>query len=101
MTCICTNALSVNHILFEHPITSQLFQKNGYDFMARNIVKDILYNIDVIASIIKLTDHSHVGISLYNLLHIAIVSVGCWFFFFVCVFFLRGGGGDLKQDSKS
>ena len=31
------------------------------DFMACNIVKDILYNTDAIASIIKLADHSPVG----------------------------------------
>ena len=34
MTCICRNVLSVNHILPECPITTELFQKNGYDVNA-------------------------------------------------------------------
>ena len=39
----------------------QLFQKNGYDFNDCNNVRDILYNTDIINSIIKLIVHSPVG----------------------------------------
>ena len=49
------------YILLECPITTELFQKNGYDFNACNNVKDILYNTDIINSIIKLIVHSPVG----------------------------------------
>ena len=49
------------YILLECPITTELFQKNGYDFNACNNVKDILYNTDIINSIIKLIVHSAVG----------------------------------------
>ena len=39
-----------------------LLQKNGYDFNAAcNNVRDILYNADVITSIVKLIIHSLVG----------------------------------------
>ena len=39
----------VNHILLECPIvTRELFQKNGYDFIAWNNIRDVLYNSDVI-----------------------------------------------------
>ena len=61
MACIRKNVLSVNHILLECPITTRLLQKNGYDFNACNNVRDILYNTDVIASIVKLIVHSSVG----------------------------------------
>ena len=37
------------------------FRKNGYDFNACTNVRDILYNTDVIASIVKLFAHSHAG----------------------------------------
>ena len=50
MTCICKNILSVKHILPECPITTELFQENGYDFNACNNVRDILYNTDSISS---------------------------------------------------
>ena len=33
VTCVCKNILSVKHILLECPITTELFQKNGYDLM--------------------------------------------------------------------
>ena len=46
---------------FECPITTQLFQKNGYDLNAFNNVRDILYNTDVINHIVKLVVHSPVG----------------------------------------
>ena len=44
VTCICKNTLSVNHILLECPITTELFHKNAYDFNACNTVTNILYN---------------------------------------------------------
>ena len=37
-----------------------MFKKNGYDFNAYN-VRDILYNADIISSIVKLIVHSPVG----------------------------------------
>ena len=48
--------LPVKHILLECPITTELFQKNGYDL-------NILYNInnDVITNIVKSIVHSPVG----------------------------------------
>ena len=62
MTCVCKNILSVKHnILLESPITTELFQKNGYDFNACNNVRDILYYTDVINSFVKLIVHSLVG----------------------------------------
>ena len=56
--CICKNVLSVNHILLECPVTTMLFQKNGYDFNVCDNVRDILYNTDIITSIVKLIVHS-------------------------------------------
>ena len=53
--------LSVKHILLECPITTELFQKNGYDLHTYNNVRDILYNNDVITNIVKSIVHSHVG----------------------------------------
>ena len=38
-----------------------LFQKNGYDFSACNNVRGILYNTDIINSIVKLTAHGPVS----------------------------------------
>ena len=61
VTCICKNILSVKHILLECPITTELFQKNGYDLNAYNNVRDILYNTDVITNIVKSIVHSPVG----------------------------------------
>ena len=61
VTCVCKNILPVKHILLECPITTELFQKNGYDLNAYNNVRDILYNIDVITNIVKSTVHSPVG----------------------------------------
>ena len=54
MTCVCKNVLSVKHILLECPITTDLFQKNGHDFNDCNNVRDILYNIDMMISSVKL-----------------------------------------------
>ena len=34
VTCVCKNILPVKHILLECPITTELFQKNGYDLNA-------------------------------------------------------------------
>ena len=53
--------ISVNHILLECPITTMLFQKNGYDFNDCNNVRDILYNTHVITSVVKLIIHSPVS----------------------------------------
>ena len=61
VTCICTNPLSVYHILLECPITAALFKKDGYDFTACKNVTDILYSTDVITYIAKLIVHSPVG----------------------------------------
>ena len=48
VTCACKNVLSVNHILLECPVTTELFHKNGYDFNTYSNVRDILYNADFI-----------------------------------------------------
>ena len=61
MTCFCKNILSVKHILLECPITTELFQKNGYDLNAYNNVRNILYNNDVITNIVKSIVHGPVG----------------------------------------
>ena len=61
VTCVCKNILSVKHILLECPITTELFQKNGYDLHAYNNVRDILYNNDIIINIVRLIVHSPVG----------------------------------------
>ena len=55
------HVLSVKHILLECPITTELFQKNGYDLNAYNNVKDILYTTDVITNIVKSIVQSPVG----------------------------------------
>ena len=47
VTCVCKNILYVKDILLECPITTELFQKSGYDINAYNNVRDILYNTDV------------------------------------------------------
>ena len=60
-TAICKNALSVSHILLECPITTQLVRKNGYDFNACDIARDILYITDVVTSVIKLIVHGPAG----------------------------------------
>ena len=39
--------------MFECPITTELFQKNGYDLNAYNNVRDILYITDVITNILS------------------------------------------------
>ena len=61
MTFVCKNVPSVNHIILKCPITTELFQKNGYDFNACNNVTDIFYNTDIITSVHKLLVHSPVG----------------------------------------
>ena len=60
MICVCKNILSVKHILIECPITTELFQKNGYNFNACNNVRDTLYNTDI-NSVVKLIVYSPVG----------------------------------------
>ena len=63
VTCVCKNILSVivKRIMRECPITTELFQKNGYDLNAYNNVRDILYNTDVITNIVKSIVHNPVG----------------------------------------
>ena len=61
VTCVCKNILSVKHMPLECPIATELFQKNGYAFNACNNVRNILYNTDIINSIVKLIVHSPVG----------------------------------------
>ena len=61
MICFCKNVLPVNYILLERPITTELFQKNRHDFNACNNVRYILYNTDVITSVVKLIVHSPVN----------------------------------------
>ena len=61
MICICKNILSIKHILHECPVTTDLVKKNGYDFNDCNNVRDILYNTDIIISLVKLIVHSPVG----------------------------------------
>ena len=53
VTCVCKNVLSVNYILLECPITTELFQKNEYDFNACNSVKNSLCNTDVVNLLIN------------------------------------------------
>ena len=48
-------------MLLECPITTELFQKNGYDLNTYNNVRDILYNTDAITNIVKSIVHSPVG----------------------------------------
>ena len=59
VTCVCKNILSVKHI------TTELFQKNGYDFNASNNGRHILYNTDIINSIVKLIVRSPAGKLVY------------------------------------
>ena len=57
-------------------ITTELFQKNGYDLNACN--RDILYNNDVINHIIKLIVHSPVGkLVEYNQFFWGLISPPC------------------------
>ena len=58
---VCKNILSVKHIRLQCLITTELFQKNGYDLNAYNNVRDISYNTDVITNIVKSIVHSPVG----------------------------------------
>ena len=48
-------------MLLECPITTELFQNNGYDFNACNNIKDILHHTGVINFIVKLIVYSPVG----------------------------------------
>ena len=61
VTCVCKNILSIQHILLECPITTVISEKNGYDLNVYNNIRDILYNTDVITSIVKSIVHSPVG----------------------------------------
>ena len=53
VTCVWRNILSVKNILLECRITTELFQKNGFDLTACNNVRNIWYNTDVINHIVK------------------------------------------------
>ena len=53
VTCVCKNILCVNHILLECPITTGLFQKNGYKRLSHK-TRDTLYNTDVMTAVVKL-----------------------------------------------
>ena len=61
---ICTNPISVYHILLECPITTALLKKDGYDFTSCNSVTviDIVYTTNVIIPIAKLIVRSPVVI---------------------------------------
>jgi len=61
VTCVWKNILSVKQLLLECSITTELFQKNGYEFNPCNNVRDILYNTDIINCIVKLIVRSSVG----------------------------------------
>ena len=61
-------------MLLECPITTELFQKNGYDLNAYNNARAILYNTDVITNIVKSIVHSPVGKLVYFLLFYFLVS---------------------------
>ena len=61
MTCVCKNIPSVKYILLGCPVTTDLFQKNIYDFNDCDNVRDILYNTDIIISVVELIVHSLVG----------------------------------------
>ena len=61
MTCACKNILSVKRTRHECPITTELIQKNVYEFNACNNVSDSLYNTDVLNFIVKLIVHSPVS----------------------------------------
>ena len=61
VTCICTNHLSVYHILLECPITTPLFNTARYDFTSCNSVIYIVYNTNIIIPIAKLIARSPAG----------------------------------------
>ena len=60
---ICKTILSMKHILLECPISitkKKIFRKMD-DFNDCNNIRDILYNTDIIISVVKLVVHSPVG----------------------------------------
>ena len=61
MDLVLTYSVTTLFYTFECPVTTELFQKNGYDLKAYNNVRDILYNTDVISNIVKSIVHSPVG----------------------------------------
>ena len=75
--------ISVKHILLEWPITTELFQKNGYDLNACHNVTDILYNTDVTSHIVKLID--------CNCLRVWTYSIQLWMCLcaYVCAWFIE------------
>ena len=54
-------AVASLNTLFECPLTTELFQKNEYYFNNCNNVRDILYNTDIMNSIVKLIVDNAVG----------------------------------------
>ena len=59
---LCKNSLSVKHILLKCPITTESFQKKmETTFNACNNLRVILYNTEVINSIVELIVHSPVS----------------------------------------
>ena len=63
MTSIYKNILALYQltIYYLSALLPELFQKNLYDFNACNNVRDILYNTDIITSVVKLIVHNPVG----------------------------------------
>ena len=53
--------LNIHTISYYHRVISEKRKKKGYDFNACNNVRDILYNTDIINSIVKLIVHSPVA----------------------------------------
>ena len=53
-TYIDNHIIIANPLLLECPITTDLFQENGYGFSVCSSVRDMLYNTDIIISIVKL-----------------------------------------------
>ena len=80
--------LSVRHMLLECPITTELFQRNRYDINACNNIRDILYNTDIINSIVKLIVHSPMGKpALKKKKNSCVCVCMCFCGCFVCLFF--------------
>ena len=57
----CYQIYTFIKLVHECLITTELFQKNGYDLNAYNNVRDILYNTDVITNIVRPIVHSPAG----------------------------------------
>ena len=57
--------IKISHLLNIYYLNALLpqsyFRKNGYDFNACNNVRDILYNTEIINSVVRLIVHSPIG----------------------------------------